>query len=280
MLLLSSFATERISPMSVFGIHHYAAGRLFRAPLAVWLILLSGTLWAEEERFAVLQIGARTYTNVTVTTKRANYIFIVHAGGMNSIKTAELPLEIRQALGYAVPAKARASTNTAAAWAKREIGRVSLPQVKELGVQMGQKWKGKAFGGLPACLSRPKLVAAAVGIALLLYLFQSYCCLLICRKTGNQPGILVWLPGLQLLPLLRAAGMSGWWFLAFFVPLLNLVAGVLWCLNIAKARGKSIWVGILLLLPVTNLFAFLYLAFSSGVTAEEDEGHEPKIMTL
>ena len=133
--------------MSVFGIHHYAAGRLFRAPLAVWLILLSGTLWAEEERFAVLQIGARTYTNVTVTTKRANYIFIVHAGGMNSIKTAELPLEIRQALGYAVPAKARASTNTAAAWAKREIGRVSLPQVKELGCRWARSGREKRLVG-------------------------------------------------------------------------------------------------------------------------------------
>jgi hypothetical protein len=55
---------------------------------------------------------------------------------------------------------------------------------------------------------------------------------------------------------------------------------VLWPLKIAKARGKSVWVGVLLLLPVTNLFAFLYLAFSDGVSDEADEGPEPKIMTL
>ena len=64
--------------------------------------------------------------------------------------------------------------------------------------------------------------------------------------------------------MLRAAGMSGWWFLAYFVPLLNLVPLILWPLKIAKARGKSVWVGVLLLLPVINLFAFLYLAFSNG----------------
>ena len=104
--------------------------------------------------------------------------------------------------------------------------------------------------------------------------------MLICRKTGNPPGILVWLPVLQLFPLLRAAGMSGWWFLAFFVPVLNLVPRFFGRFKIAKARGKSVWVGVLLLLPVTNLFAFLYLAFSNGASAEEDEEPEPKIMTL
>jgi hypothetical protein len=74
--------------------------------------------------------------------------------------------------------------------------------------------------------------------------------------------------------------MSGWWFLAYFVPVLNIVAQVLWCFNISKARGKSVWVGVLLLLPVTGLFAFLYLAFSNVVPADEDEEPEPKIMTL
>jgi hypothetical protein len=103
---------------------------------------------------------------------------------------------------------------------------------------------------------------------------------LICRKTGNPPGILVWLPVVQLLPLLRAASMSAWWFLAFCVPVLNIVAQVLWSLNIAKARGKSVWVGVLLILPITNLIALLYLAFSSGSSVEEGEGPGAKVMFL
>jgi apolipoprotein N-acyltransferase len=104
--------------------------------------------------------------------------------------------------------------------------------------------------------------------------------MLICRKAGNPPGILVWLPVLQSFPLLRAAGMSGWWFLAVFVPVLNLVPAILWPFKIAKARGKSVWVGVLLLLPVTNYFAFLYLAFSNGARVDEDEEAESKIMSL
>jgi hypothetical protein len=104
--------------------------------------------------------------------------------------------------------------------------------------------------------------------------------MLICQKVGHPPGILVWLPLVQLLPLLRAAGMSGWWFLAYLVPGLNIVAQIIWSLKIAKARGKSVWVGVLLLLPVANLFSFLYLAFSNGATGGGDEDSEPKVMSL
>jgi hypothetical protein len=112
----------------------------------------------------------------------------------------------------------------------------------------------------------------------LLYLLISYCGMLICHKSGHPPGALVWIPVLQLLPLLRAAGMSPAWLLAFFVPVLNIIAQVVWSLNIAKARGKSAWIGFFLVLPLTSLFAYLYLALS---------GHAPRkpqpvveIMTL
>ena len=103
-----------------------------------------------------------------------------------------------------------------------------------------------------------------VGILLLIHLIWSYCYAQICKKAGTQPGVLVWLPILQFISLLRAARMSGWWFLALFVPLLNVVIGIVWCFKIATARGKSALVGLLLLLPITNLFAFLYLVFSDG----------------
>ena len=62
------------------------------------------------------------------------------------------------------------------------------------------------------------------------------------------------------------------------MPVLNLVPQILWSLKIAKARGKSVWVGVLLLLPVTNLFAFLYLAFSNGACGRggrpRDQDHD------
>jgi hypothetical protein len=246
--------------------------------LAALLILLPVVVAAgEEERFDLLQIGTQTYTNVTVTTKAENYIFIVHKGGMTSIKTAELSLEIKQQLGYAAAGASNPDTNTAAVWAKREFAKINVPSFK----QLTQKVDGKPSWQLLAkSLLASKVLYAALGIMLLFYLFHCYCCMLICHKTGNPPGFLVWVPVVQLFPLLRAAGMSGWWFLAYCVPVLNIVAQVLWCLNIAKARGQSVWFGALLLLPIINLFAILYLAFSDGAPAKEEGEPEPKIMTL
>jgi len=108
-----------------------------------------------------------------------------------------------------------------------------------------------------------------LGLGLGVYLFCCYCLALVCKKAGSEPGLLIWFPILQWFPLLEAAGMSGLWFLAFFVPVLGLVAYVLWCFNIVRAREKSAFVAILLLFPVTNLFALLYLAFSSAAPEEE-----------
>jgi hypothetical protein len=264
--------------MNALRIHHYAVEVLAGLALTAWLILPLKAVGAQEDKFDVLQTKTVTYTNVTVTTKAKNYIFILHASGMTSLKVADLPTEVRQQLGYAVADAAKGSTNTAAGWASREIAKISVPQMKVLGNRLEQTWRGHPPAAL--ALISPKLIFAILGALLLVHLFYCYCCMLICRKTGNPPGVLVWVPLLQLIPMLRAAGMSGWWFLAYFVPLLNLVPTVLWPFKIAKARGKSFWVGVLLFLPVANFVAFLYLAFSDAARAEEDEGPEPKVMSL
>jgi hypothetical protein len=122
------------------------------------------------------------------------------------------------------------------------------------------------------------LLGLAGGL-LFIYFFFCYCCLLICRKTGNEPGLLIWIPVLQLIPLLRSAGMSPVWFLAFLVPVLNIVVQVLWSFKIVQARGKNGWLALFLILPITGFFAFLFLAFSAAPQAEKS-ARGPMIMTL
>src|SRR5207249_4676934 len=58
-------------------------------------------------------------------------------------------------------------------------------------------------------------ILAGLGV---LYLFACYCAMLVCKKVGQEPGVLVWIPILQVFPMLRAAGMSGWWFVALLLP--------------------------------------------------------------
>ena len=253
------------------------ASRLLVASLIFLLFKPAVSTAATEQTFDVLQIGTHTYRNVTVTTKSKKYIFIIHSTGMENIKLADLSPEIRTKLGYdamAAEGEAKAGSSSLSSWTKHTIGKLHLPQVKELQQQLRS--------GGPASLATINLgrnfTIILIGSVVLLYMLFCYCGLLICEKTGNPAGVLGWIPVLQLLPLLRAAGMSPAWFLAFLVPLLNIVAQIVWSFNIAKARGKSAWVGLFLVLPLTSLFAYLYLAFSKNAPKEERPVVE--IMTL
>ncbi len=91
---------------------------------------------------------------------------------------------------------------------------------------------------------------------------------MICRKTHTAPGPLVWVPVLQLIPLLRAANMPRGWFFAYFIPVINIIAVIVFSIKIVKSRGKNPWVAFLLILPPTSFFAFLYLAFSESAPVE------------
>ncbi len=249
-------------------------------------LLLSGVGFCaapEEVTIDVLQIGTQTYSNVTVTTRSADYVFILHSTGMKNFKVSQLTAEQRELLGYAPAKKEISASETAQNWAKQALEKVdAAPQFKAVEQQVQQRFKAQ----IPPEFELKKLftityLGIALGIMLVLHLFFSWCCALICVKAGGSPGVLVWIPALQLIPLLRAAGMSAWWFLAYFVPLLNIVAQVMWSIKIAQARGKTLLVGIMLLLPVLNLLAFLYLAFSNGTArAEKKPQRKVEIMTL
>lgn len=257
-----------------------AAGRLLVLTLAALLVRPLSAGAEEEQTFPLLQIGTRTYTNVTVTTKAKTYIFIFHAGGMNNIKVADLPAELREKLGYASEEKRKAGTNNPAGWAKAEVAKLETPQIKEIRQSLERRWHAnKGSGQSLKALVSSRLVMAILGILALVHLFHSYCFMLICQKAGHPPGVLVWLPILQCFPLLRAAGMSGWWFVVNFFPLLNLTGFILWSVKIAKARGKSPWTALFMVLPLTSFLALMYLAFSTGAGGKEGQ-EEPEVMSL
>jgi hypothetical protein len=234
-----------------------------------WLMGLA-LLWATtganaalEEHFDVLQIGAHTYKNVTVTTKAKDYVFLMHSAGLTNIKVKDLPPELAEQLGYVQ--KPVAQAKPALSWLKNTagaLGKQPLPQLEE---------RLRSLGAEPAALKAwvtPQRLGLLLGVIGVAYLGFCACGAAICQKAGHPAGGLVWLPVLQLVPLLRAAGMSQWWLLAFLLPVLNLVAQVVWSIKIVQARAKSPWVALFLLLPVLNLLAFAYLAFSSAAPAK------------
>lgn len=233
-----------------------------------------------EQNFSVLQVGTTTYHNVTVTTKEKNYVFILHSAGMTNLKVADLTPELRAKLGYEDPAAA-APTKTPTAWAKQTLSKLDVPKVKNFEAQVAGLWTPNAIRAkLPLQEITPKILWALIGLGIAAWLFHSYCCLLICQKAGSEPGPLIWVPVLQLLPLLKAASMSLWWFFAFLVPGINLIAQVVWFFKIAQARGKGLGMALLLVFPLTCPFAMLYLAFSGGSPRQKEAPRRMQIMTL
>jgi uncharacterized membrane protein YhaH (DUF805 family) len=108
--------------------------------------------------------------------------------------------------------------------------------------------------------------AAAILIALLfglaIYVFFCFCAKRICEKCDVTPGVLIWIPIVQLVPMLQAAKMSVWMIILFLIPLVNLIVWVIMWVKICQALGKSGWLVILLFIPIANLIFIPYLAFS------------------
>jgi len=231
-----------------------------------------------EEKFEVLKTRTETYKNVTITKKTQEWVFILHAGGMVNIRIADLPADARRRLGYEASANGefeQVATDVAETSASStDTAPVETPAA---GAPFLQQMMDSVRSGPSSLLSNPSSRYTLLAIVGLGYLFFCFCCQLICRKTHISPGILVWVPVLQLIPLLRAANMSPLWFVAFFVPVINIIAQIVWCFKITQERGKGFFVAILLILPVTNLFAFMYLAFSNEAPVDAKMASSPML---
>jgi len=244
-------------------------------------LLLNTRAVAGDVHLDEIQTRTDLYKNVTITGHNDTDIFIVHSGGMANVKIQDLDPETlwRVGLGEKPPEPVPAEELAAAEASQPEMPAalakmLESPALSGIDPEIQQKLAALASGQqIPLDQIDSRLLIIAGAILLAFHLFFSFCLRLIVKKTGNEPGLMVWLPFFQVFPMLRAAGMSAWWVLAMFIPLVNIIVQIVWCVKIVQARGKSVWVTIFLILPFTNLFAFLYLAFSKA-EYEVDYGSE------
>ena len=99
-------------------------------------------------------------------------------------------------------------------------------------------------------------------ICLPVYVFFCFCFKRICEKCGVTPGILIWIPIVNIIPLLEVAKMPAWMIILLLIPFVNLVFLVMLFAKICVARGKSPWLVVLIFIPIANLIFIPHLAFS------------------
>jgi hypothetical protein len=245
-------------------------------PIAGWWLVVAVFIWLTVPGFPgtdieipLLRSGTDVFTNVTVYGKSETDIFIRHSRGMGNVKIARLDDPTLIALGIK-----SAPSATAAAPADGDGNSTAVQKVKASFAAANFKLPSEAamLGAISRFQPTPDKLMMALAIATIAYRFSCYCLKQICVKAGTKPGVLVWFPVLQMFPLLRAARMPAWWFIMFLIPVLNLLAHILWCVRIAQACGKGNLVTVLLILPGTNVLALLYLAFSSGNEESAEKG--------
>ncbi|MCX6765811.1 MAG: DUF5684 domain-containing protein [Candidatus Moranbacteria bacterium] len=99
-------------------------------------------------------------------------------------------------------------------------------------------------------------------IFLTIYVYFAVCLMVIARKTATANSWFAWVPILNMILILQIAKKPLWWLILFLIPLANIVIGILVWMEIAKARNKPDWVGVLTIVPVIGFFIPAYLAFS------------------
>jgi hypothetical protein len=201
-----------------------------------------------------------TFSNVTVTSQSKTHLSFKHADGFASVKLSMLPPEEQAKIGYTPPPPPKSlldhTKEVTSGLTKNLAQWLSDPRVQALNQEI------RAEVNRVITENDKVILYSAIGGVACIYLLFSLAAVKICRKTTVRPGLWVWLPGFEWISLLKAAGMSPWNFIWLLIPPINLIVMAVWCFRICRMRHKSSALGFLLLIPVINILAYFYLAFS------------------
>jgi hypothetical protein len=223
--------------------------------LAIAAFALSTTIIQADEQLPVLEANGQVYSNVTVIKVTATDIYFSSPQGIGNAKLQNLKPELQKQFHYTPTNAARVQQKPAAAAtppASTPVAQAQMPAVQIEPTAPNKALRGLGIG----------MLAALSFILLVLYIFFCYCLKCICEKCDTKPGLLIWVPAFNTIRLLQAGGLSGWLFLLFLIPLVNLVMSIVMWVKVCQARGKSGWLVVLLFVPLANLFVIPYLAFS------------------
>ncbi|GMA51626.1 hypothetical protein GCM10025857_29830 [Alicyclobacillus contaminans] len=98
-----------------------------------------------------------------------------------------------------------------------------------------------------------------------LYMFMSYTYSCVYQKAGVSNIFLAYFPILQLLPLYKIIGKSGWNVLWLFVPVVNICFVVYWTVLFFRAFRMSPWWTLLVFFTPFWFLIIIYMAYSPDV---------------
>ncbi len=94
------------------------------------------------------------------------------------------------------------------------------------------------------------------------YVWIALCLYIIAKKTNTENPWMAWIPFANIILACKIAGKPWWWIFLFFIPIVNIVLGIIVMWNICEVRGKPGWLGVLMIIPIANLIIPGILAFT------------------
>ena len=83
------------------------------------------------------------------------------------------------------------------------------------------------------------------------------------RKAG-KPTWAAFVPLYNAIVMLDIVGRPVWWFILLLIPFVDLIVGIVLCIDLAKSFGKDTLYGIGLIIPLLNLILLLMLSYGSA----------------
>ena len=239
-------------------------------------IIIAQGAWAQapDEKLESLTIAGNTFSNVTIIGRSKTHLSFKHSGGFASVRLTALEPQEQTKVGYTPPPPPKTTVQKAEEWASQHLEWLNDPRLKKI--------EAEIRGEVDRIITEndTTIIYPVIGGVACIYFLFCLAAIKICRKTTVRPGLAVWLPGFQWISLLKAAGMSPWNFILLLIPPINLIVMSVWCFKICRTRQKSPTVGFFLLIPVINIFAYFYLAFSSQKKAEAAPYRQPGKLKL
>jgi uncharacterized protein DUF5684 len=112
-----------------------------------------------------------------------------------------------------------------------------------------------AAGALAAFSGMFLLFMLAIAVVAIIAMWRVF------EKAG-QPGWAAIVPIYNVYILTQIAGRPAWWIVLFFIPVANVIAGIVISIDVAKAFGQSAAWGVILLF-IFALIGYLMLAFGN-----------------
>lgn len=110
----------------------------------------------------------------------------------------------------------------------------------------------------------------AIILAVLSYAFLAVSLQKIARRLRASDDWYAWVPVLNLVLLLKIVKKPQSLIFLFFIPIVGFFFTMIVWMEIAVMLGKSKWLGILVAIPVVNVFVILYLAYSGNSMCKHD----------